>query len=249
MEYLLAGLFLPLFPLTAGFNALFTRIRDYRLRMLLMLAWPAAGVSLVMLLGGNPPGWLVYWAAFTALLYAFRSLVIRELGLWTAYMATSCWALLWLVFPQHTGGAIPWLMALTLLLPLVLIPWLTEWLKERFGGAYAGTVNGLAINLPRISSLLVFTLLAAIATPLFPGFFVLLGMVNSLLPVIPLVALGVLLVWLLWTWSGVRILQGFIVGPRRDQGENDINLAVLSLFLLSLLAYIVIGLSLSGEVL
>jgi hypothetical protein len=249
MGYLLIAFFLPLFPFSIAYNALFVRIRDYRVAMLIMIVWPASGIYMALKLGGNPPEWVAYWAAFTAVLYAFRSLVMRDLRIWTAYMATSVWALLWLVFPQQSGSLTPWLITLMLALPMALMPLVTGWITHCFGGAYAGSVNGLAMNVPRISLLLVFAVMAVIATPIFPGFFVLLGMVNKLLPAIPFVALGILLVWMLWTWSGVRILQGFLVGPRRDQQETDINLSMLSVIVMPLLVYIIAGLLLSGELL
>ncbi|MGD2118571.1 MAG: hypothetical protein PVG66_09440 [Chromatiales bacterium] len=253
MEYLLAAVFLPIFPFSIVFNALFARIENYALRMLLLVTWPAAGIYLVSQLGGKPPQWIIYWAAFTALLYAFRSLVMRELNRWTAYIATSIWALLWLDFLPQSESSSPWVIALALAVPLVLMPWISGQIKKRFGGAYAGTVNSLAITVPRLSILLVFIILAAIATPVFPGFFALLGMVNNLLPVNPLVAVGILLVWLLWTWSGIRVIQGLIVGPGNDSysetGTDDINPALLVVVTLPLIAYVIVGLSLSGELL
>ena len=33
----------------------------------------------------------------------------------------------------------------------------------------------------------------------------------------PYIALGVGLVWLLWSWAGARLLQGLIVGPQRTE--------------------------------
>ena len=249
MEYLLAAIFLPLFPLSILFNVLFARTGSNWLRILLITVWPVTGVYIIVLLGENPPQWIVVWAALTALLYAFRSLVMRELNRWTAYMATSSWALLWLVFLPQSESSAQWLIATALVTPLIFMVWLTGRFEKRFGGVYTGLINGLAINTPRMATLLVFVVLAVIATPLFPGFFALLGMVNKLLPVIPLVAIGVLMVWFLWTWSGIRILQGLMVGPASEDCFTDIGFSALVSVMLILIAYVVAGLTLSGGLL
>ena len=49
-SWIVAGLFLPLFPLGMVFNVLFQRIRNAWLRALLLLAWPLAGLGLLQLL-------------------------------------------------------------------------------------------------------------------------------------------------------------------------------------------------------
>jgi hypothetical protein len=249
MEYLLAAIFLPLFPFSIVVNALLAHIRNPWMRIFLMLTWPATGVYLVMVFGATPPEWILYWAAATAVLYAFRSLDLRDLNQWSSFIATSAWALLWLLFMPAAELTMTWLLVIGLALPLVFLPWLTNIIGGKFGGAYAGLVNGLAINLPRLAILLVMLVLAITATPLFPGFFILLGLINRLLPVVPLIAIGVLLVWLLWTWSGMRILQGFIVGQQKESEVMDISRPLLVAVLMPLMVYIIAGLALSGEML
>lgn len=249
MTYLLAAIFLPLFPFSIVINALLSSTRNPWLRTLLMVAWPATGIYLVMAFGATPPQWIMYWAAATAVLYAFRSLDLRDLNQWSSFIATSAWALLWLLFMPTSESAVIWPLVIGLALPLVFLPGLASLVGRRFGGAYAGLVNGLAINLPRLALLLVLLVLAITATPIFPGFFVLLGMINRLLPVVPLLAVGILLVWLLWTWSGMRILQGLIVGQQRHSDVVDISRVLLSAVLLSMLVFVFAGLLLSGEML
>ena len=70
---LLAGLFLPLFPLSAVFTALYQRLRPAGLRVVLLLAWPQAGLLLAGGPAGPIPDWVVALAQTTAALYAFRA--------------------------------------------------------------------------------------------------------------------------------------------------------------------------------
>jgi hypothetical protein len=249
MEYLLAAIFLPLFPFSVLVNVLLASIRNPWLRILLMMVWPVTGVNLILLLGATPPQWILYWAAATAVLYAFRSLDLRDLNQWSSFIATSAWSLLWLLFLPSAGLTMTWPLVIGLALPLVFLPWLSSIIGGKFGGAYAGLVNGLAINLPRLTILLVLLVLAITATPLFPGFFVLLGMINRLLPAVPLIAVAVLLVWLFWTWSGMRILQGFIVGKQKQTEVIDISRPLLAAAILPMIIFVIAGLVLSGEML
>src|SRR5699024_701811 len=71
MTYWLAGLFLPLFPLSMGFNALLGRVRNGLLRAVLLLAWPQIGLSLAFSASNEIPDWVLVVALFTAALYAF----------------------------------------------------------------------------------------------------------------------------------------------------------------------------------
>jgi hypothetical protein len=52
--------------------------------------------------------------------------------------------------------------------------------------------------------------------------------------------MGVGLVWLLWSWAGARLLQGLIVGPKRN-AVADLSAATLWLYIAVLL-----GLTFSG---
>ena len=44
LYFLLAGLFLPLFPLSMVFNALFNRLQHVALRGILLIGWPHIGL-------------------------------------------------------------------------------------------------------------------------------------------------------------------------------------------------------------
>ncbi len=223
MSILFAALFLPLFPFSMVFNRLFAAIDNTWLRIALLIGWPASGLTILLAIDATPPSWVAHWSVATALLYAFRALTLRDLPLWLGHIATSAWALLWLpiVFGNADASPAPQLTAFSV--PLVLLAWLTGHLEKTFGAAYAGAPGGLATDLPRLAGVLVLVVLAAIGTPLFPGFFALLGMVNGLLPAQPVTAVGVLLVWMLWAWAGMRILQGLVVGTSNTHVRNDIG--------------------------
>lgn len=250
--YLVAALFLPLFPLSLVFNQLFARLGDVRARMALLLLWPQAGILVLSGLGEQPPDWMLWWAVSSAVFYALRSVALRDLGLWTAYMATSAWALLWPVAAFGTAGddgAVLALQAAGLSLPFVVLAWIVARLESVLGAAYSGVCGGLAQTLPRLSGILVLSILAAQATPLVPGFFVLLSTTVSALAAMPGVAVVILAVWLLWAWSGARCLRGFIVGPACDEPRRDLGAKATGLLGLAFVAVILFGIGMSGEML
>lgn len=241
--YILAGLFLPLFPLSMVFNRLFARVRSPLARGLLLLAWPQAGLALLHAGDAEVPGWIVAWALATAALYALRALALREVGLWTAFLATSAWALLWVTAPSAGDPALPHLYALSFSVPLLLLTLLAAGLEQRFGAAYTGLYGGLAQALPRFAGVLVVVVLAAVATPVFPSF---LTMLASIVAATPAGALALGGIWLLWSWAGMRLLQGLVVGPAAKDPVPDLGVAVTWTYVAALGVLVVAGLSLSG---
>ena len=248
---LLAGLFLPLFPLSAVFTAVYQRLGHAAARAGLLLAWPQIGLILAGNLAGPVPAWVVALALATAALYAFRALALRELGQWTAFLATSLWALLWLVGPGETAAVPTHWHALGMSAPLALLALLAGSLERRFGAAYTGLYAGLAQTLPRLAGVLVVTLLASVALPLFPAFFTMLVLLLISAAATPAVNLTLLGIWLLWTWSGARMLQGLVVGPADpDSGEYraaDLGRGAAWAYAGALLALTVGGLLLTGD--
>ena len=95
------------------------------------------------------------------------------------------------------------------------------WIEKRCGAAYAGLSGGLATRFPRLSGLLVLTLLAAVATPPFPGFFAMLGLLQgaSTEP-------AILFIWLLWGWAAIRLMQGFLSGSNEPHAVDDVGKGV-----------------------
>ena len=213
LVYLLAGIFLPLFPLSMLLNILYARMRHPLLRSLLLLIWPQIGLAVIFAFHLDVPDWIKLWSLLTALLYALRSLTLRELGLWTSFVGTSAWVLLWVLFDNSTNTLQLQLFALGISVPLMMMALLGAGLEQRFGAAYLGLYSGLAHSIPRFTGVLVMVVLAVVATPLFPTFFAMLAMIMKTIPVTPMLAMGVGVVWLLWSWSGARLLQGLIVGP------------------------------------
>lgn len=249
-SWVVAGLFLPLFPLGMPFNALFQQLRNAWLRALLLLAWPLAGLALLRLMpsGGVPVG-IMLWALFSAALYGFRAGVVRDVGTWAGFLATSSWALIWVA--QATGVKQDALVmhALAFSLPLALLVLLAAELERRYESAYAGIVRGVAQAQPRLSGILVITLLAVIGSPLFPAFFAMLNGIASASAGYPLVAAGIAVVWLSWSWSAMRLLQELLVGPAATAPQQDIAQGVTMIYAFTLLVLVTGGLYLSGGML
>jgi NADH:ubiquinone oxidoreductase subunit 4 (subunit M) len=239
---LLMAIFLPVFPLSILFNALFMKIRQPLLRLALLLGWPAVGVALYQAWQPPLPEWMVALALGTAVLYAFRLLAMREVGIWTGYMATSVWACLWL--PLVYGDNDVLLYVFWFGVPLGLLALLVASLEKRFGAAYTDLYAGLAQTIPRFSGVFAVTVLAVVATPLFPGFF---GMLHILVASQPAVALTLAGVWFLWSWAGMRLIQGMIVGERSNEAVSDISQPLTWGFAALMLLLVVAGFGLTGE--
>lgn len=244
--YWIAGLFLPLFPLSTAFNVIFTRVRNPALRSLLLLAWPQVGLSVALTAHRPVPDWMVLLALLTSVLYAFRAIALREVGQWTGYLATSGWALLWVGISHHTSVELIRLYAFGISAPLVLLTLLGARLEAHFGAAYTGLYGGLAQTLPRTAGMLVCVVLAAVAAPLSPSFFAMLATVIAATPTAPAAALAVTVVWLLWSWAGVRLLQGLIVGPAEAHEAQDLGLASTWAYAAALMALLGTGFYLAG---
>ena len=242
---ILVGLFLPLFPLSMVFNAVFSKIKSHIIRYVLLLVWPQIGLVTLFSLGVDVPGWVAVWGLLTALLYAFRLLTIRELGLWASFIATSAWALLWIILLNSDDSSI-YLYALAFSVPLMLFVSLGEELTKRFGAAYVGIYSGLAQTQPRFSGVLVMVVLAVVATPIFPAFFAVLHSIVIVVPTSLTMAILAGIVWTLWTWAGARVLHGLIVGPATQNDIPDLTSGSAWRYSGMLVGIAVVGLILIG---
>lgn len=244
LSLLAVGLFLPLFPMSMIFNRLMGVLQHHALRTGLLLLWPQVGIMAFLLVGEKPPEWISLWALTTSLLYAFRLLAERDMHSWIGFLATSQWSLLWLSLLASAPNSALIVYALSFSIPLTLIAWMAGGLERRFGAAYTYLYGGLASVIPRFSTGLALSVLAAIATPLFPGFFI---MFNLLLAGPPIVLASIPLIWLVWSWAGMRLLQGLLIGPDNHteqikDSHRGLNLATVVV----LFALTVAGLYLSG---
>lgn len=246
---LIAGIFLPLFPMSMVFNAVLDNIKQPWLRAFLFIAWPLCGLSVVFYSGVAIPGWVVALALTTSTLYALRMLTLREVNQWNGFLATSLWSLLWLAVMHDTPEMLLYGYALSMTVPLVLLVILSAGLEHRFGAAYTGLYGGLARTIPRFSGILVTVIVAAIATPLFPTFFIMFDMVVETISVMPLAAMALLLIWLLWSWAGARLIQGLIVGRASKVKIADIDILTISLYSIVLLALAIAGIYMSRVIL
>jgi NADH:ubiquinone oxidoreductase subunit 4 (subunit M) len=247
--YLIAGLFLPLFPMSMVFNVLLRHTQPVVLRVLVIILWPQLGLILLSNLGGHTSAWILPLAIATSGLYALRALALRDMRQWSGFLATSAWALLWISYQTGTPITNLHLYALGYSAPLALLTLLIYHLEQRFGGAYTGLHGGLAQSLPRLSVLFVLIILAIIATPIFPGFFIMLSSIVNAFASTPAIGVVLILVWLLWSWAGARLLQGVIAGPTTDAEIIDLNRMITWCYGLGLLLLIVAGIYGIGELL
>jgi len=249
LNWLIAAVFLPLFPLGMIFNVVFQRLRMVWVRALLLLLWPLPGLWILQNTSAEIPVGFLYWALFSALLYGFRAVVVREVGIWTGFLATSAWALSWIALAEGVGMESGLLQVLSFSLPLALLVILVAEIERRYESAYVGIVSGLAQAHPRLSGIIVLALLAAIGSPLFPAFFTMLSTILHVITAVPAIALGLVFVWLLWSWSGVRLLQELLVGSVVNARHKDISQGHTMVYGAMLLTLIPGGLYLSGVLL
>jgi NADH:ubiquinone oxidoreductase subunit 4 (subunit M) len=240
-KILAATLFLPLFPLSMLFNLLFEGLRHALPRVVVLLAWPQIGLWLIHQADEPVPGWVLGLALATSLLYGFRAIVLRELIHWIGFLAVSSWTILWVVAGFHDDWETVGLLALGSSIPLGILTLLSGHLEKRFGASYAGLYNGLGHAMPRFSGLLVATILAVVATPVFPGFATMMAAflqaaVSGLWESIVLC-----LVWVMWAWAGARLIQGFVVGKDNPAEVEDLPITVAWLYGLLLAGLAVFG--------
>lgn len=237
ISILLAALFLPLFPFSMVFTGLVRLVRVPVLRFALLLLWPQIGIWLIAPV--QLPQAVIIWALASAALYAIRLLTVRELSLWAAFLACSVWALMWTLLAIGEPPRNLSLYALWFSLPAAMLVLLAGSLTRRFGAAYSGLTAGLMGSMPRLSGALVVTVLAAIATPPFPSFFALLRIAQENAFG---VAIAALVIWLVWSWAGARLMLGFIAGPTIHDGVTDLARVKLLLYAGVLAAFSVAGL-------
>ena len=246
---LLAGIFLPLFPLSMLFNAIIDKVENGIARVVLFIIWPLIGLSIVVNSDVVLPSWLLSLVLFTSVLYAIRMLSLRELVQWTGFLATSLWSLLWLPIIQGGSGNLVYGLALGMSAPLVLLVLLSAGLEKRFGAAFTDLYGGLARTIPRFAGVFVTVVVAAIATPLFPTFFIMLDLVVETISTQPLATVALLLIWLLWSWAGARLMQGLIVGRASEHKIPDLSALATSFYGAALIVLLSGGVYLSGVIL
>ncbi|MCP5142974.1 MAG: hypothetical protein H6926_03705 [Chromatiales bacterium] len=245
---LLAALFLPLFPLSMVFTRVFDRLRHPLARAALLLAWPQLGVLLIAQTALPPPDAFIVWALATAAFYAYRAIALRDVGLWIAFIAVSAWSLLWLgagdVLTMHV-------QALAFSVPLLLLNLLSGDLERRFGAAHTRLKLGLAAVAPRYAAVFVVAMLAAVASPVFPNFFSLLATITHRVAEhgAGLSVFMVALVWVLWTWSGARLIQGIVVGEGDARNVADLSTPMVWAYAGGFLFLAAAGLALAGVLL
>jgi len=246
---ILVGIFLPLFPMSMVFNAVIDKTSNTLLRSVIFVAWPLCGVALISNITVTQPIWLLPLVLLTSTLYAVRILTLRDVTQWTGFLATSLWALLWLAVIQETSIEMLYGYALSMSLPLMLLVTLSAGLEQRFGAAYTDLYGGLARTIPRFSGVLVVVIVAAVATPIFPSFFILFDIVVETISTEPAISAVLLLNWILWSWASARLIQGLIVGRASQVKILDMGMLTVGLYTFVLLGLAAGGLYMAGEIL
>jgi hypothetical protein len=236
--FLLAGLFLPLYPLSIGANLLLQRKAGsggagprtgLPFKAAAIVLMPVIGVGLMKLglsrAATDHQGLIsafALWGGLTAVLYAFRLLSARDGQIWIGQLYSSALALIWVGVAHDVAPLLPALGLAISLLPLLFLMGV---LTRRFGIARVGLYPGLGVRMPVFSSLFVAAVLVAVAVPFSPAFFAIADLafggvgINELVTLVP-----VSLAWLLWTWAGVNLLTGIVFGaPREDLVYADLE--------------------------
>ena len=155
----------------------------------------------------------------------------------------SAWALLWLPISAGVQASQLWPYAAAFSVPLAILTLLASNLEQRFGAAYTGLYGGLALSTPRLAGVLVISVMAATATPLFPSFFTMLG---TLIVSQPVPAMVLAVVWLIWSWAAARLLQGLIVGAADPSPHHDLDIGRTWGYTIALAGLMLAGLILAG---
>lgn len=240
---------LPLFPFSWVFNRFVGLLPAGAAQGLAVVALPQLGLQLLRF---APPAralsWLgphegMAWAVVSALLYGFRTLSVRELGIWTRLLASSGLALVWVGWWRGLPVPLLALTALSWTVPAAVLFFLVGALSRRLGGAYLGLRGGLVAAMPRMAASITLTVLALTATPLFATFFATLGDLRLL----PLSWLpGALPLLFLWGWVAGRLFQDVLFGNYRGEAVTDLGRGAAALTGLALLATVALGFYGSG---
>jgi hypothetical protein len=262
--FLLAGLFLPLYPLSIGANLLLKRQVGFdgadplsrpSVKAAAIVLMPLIGVGLMQLglaLAADEAHQLInlfaLWGGLTSLFYAFRLLSVRDGRIWIAQIYSSALALIWIGAAHQVPPLLP---TLGLTLSLLPLSFLLAQLTRRFGIARVGLYPGLGISMPVFSALFVPAVLVAVAVPFSPAFFAIIDLAFGGLGANELIVLAPLsLSWLLWTWAGINLLTGIVFGtPREDLSYVDFGRRDAMLYGFGMLALSLFGIVLVEGVL
>lgn len=213
-----AAVFLPLFPLSMIFNAVFAVARSAWVRVIMVVIWPQIGLWLLSEAGTAPPHrlprWLMLLGLATAVFYAWRMLSVRALPIWVGFWVTSAWALAWVAMIGGVHGMDLRIAMAGVSLTAAALVCGVRAIADRWGEAYLGPRRGLGRQAPRLAGVLVVVMLAAMGAPVLPMFFVMLWLV---LHTDGYGVAGAVAVWLLWSWSAARVWQGLLFGVERRE--------------------------------
>lgn len=243
IELIIALLLLPLFPLSLLVNAILQALPVW-LRIPVLLVLPVVG-ALALGMAPAPDGPLALGlevlAAFTALLYAWRLLAVREVFIWARLQATSAWPLVWMAWLHGMSVDKLVAVALAVTVPAAVLMLMACGLRRRLGAAYLGLLGRIGPAYPRLTGAWVVAMLAVLAAPPFPGFFALLAVLHQISAGLVVVVLAV---WLIWSWAAAVLWQHGLFGPEfpRAAGTADLSVRGSTAWLVLAAAVVVLGL-------
>jgi len=203
------GVLFPTFPLSLPASFLLQKFR--KLRGIILITMPLVGFFLYALVGKpTMPDWTLIVGMFSSVLYAFKSISVKSVNRWMVYHYVSVLSLIW-VFLSRAEINLVFIMGIVL--PFIMLNMVLNYLETRFGSTHTNVIQGIGSASPLISLFLTLSILFSVALPTAPLFFNVIA-ASLLLNSHEFVALGT--VWLLWGWSGVKLLTRVITGKPKD---------------------------------
>ena len=243
LDWLLLAFFLPLFPLSSVFVLLFQRVKSSYLKALLLLVWPQVGLWLASNTTETLPEWIMLWGVATALLYGFRSLVIKELYHWIAFLSITSWSVFWVLIATDISLE---LILLGVSLSLALLTLLGREIDHKQATVYTGVISGLAHGRPKLAGLITLSLLLIIGTPLAPNFFNYFALIGQQFAESTSITFMLVLIWFFVSWSGIRLYQQLMTGDYSQMDEIDIGMNSAVAYTLVIMTIIGFGLFFGG---
>ncbi len=227
---------LPIFPFSMGTNFLLSKLRGNFFLIALMAIFMLGTFLLELLSSKDLIFYIPILGLFSAILYAIRILSASTAYVYSIYYYTILSGFAWLW--KSIGGDMTQFLVV-MILPVLVLGILVIFLDNNHGNVHYKMLRGLGKEMPRFSIMLIITILLLIMTPYFSGFNLFLFNVSDF-SIFYLV--GMIIVWILLTWSGIRFIEKFIYGVAiRKLRYKDIS--ILGTFLLGslLLVSVVAG--------
>jgi hypothetical protein len=226
----LAALFLlPIFPFSIATNFFLAKLKGKTLLVTLLVMFFIGTFLLSMSDNQIVVKYISIFALLGSILYAFRMLSVSTAYSYLIFYYTVLSGFVWF-WKFIEGDMLHFTIVMTL--PLCVFGLLIAFLDSQYGCVHYKMFRGLGKHLPRFSILLILTIPFLIMTPYISGFDVFIVNISKFNIYY---LCGILLIWILMTWSGVRLIEKFIYGKAtRNLRYKDVSV-LQSVFLIALL--------------